>query len=104
MSDNETVKERFIRGLGKNYISKEKHKKMQDDIWTGRKIVISYDDSYVPYYPSVTLEESKANGKNLITDKDREEMRRKLVSGEMVIISDDDLSRPYYPLVPLEKV
>lgn len=38
MSDNETVKERFIRGLGKNYISKEKHKKMQDDIRTGRKL------------------------------------------------------------------
>lgn len=32
MSDNETVKEKFIRGLGKNYISEEKHKKMQDDI------------------------------------------------------------------------
>lgn len=73
MSDNETVKERFIRELGKNYISKEKHKKMQDDIRTGRKIVISYDDPYAPYYPSVTLEESKANLRKLVETMKKEE-------------------------------
>ena len=73
MSDNETVKERFIRGLGKNYISKEKHKKMQDDIRTGRKIVISYDDPYAPYHPPVTLEESKANLRKLVETMKKEE-------------------------------
>lgn len=73
MSDNETVKERFIRGLGKNYISKEKHKKMQDDIRTGRKIFISYDDPYALYYLSVTLEESKANLRKLVEIMKKEE-------------------------------
>ena len=66
MSDTETLKEKFIRGLGKNYISKEKYKKMQDDIRTGRKIVISYDDPYAPYHPPVILEESKANLRKLV--------------------------------------
>ena len=49
------------------------NKKMQDDIWTGRKIVISYDDSYVPYYLSVTLEESKANLRKLVETMKKEE-------------------------------
>lgn len=73
MSNNETVKEKFMRGLGKNYISEEKYKKMQDDIRTGRKIVISYDDSYAPYHPPVTLEESKFNLRKLVETMKKEE-------------------------------
>lgn len=68
MSNNETVKEKFMCGLGKNYISEEKYKKMQDDIRTGRKIVISYDDPYAPYHPPVSLEESQADLRKLMKE------------------------------------
>ena len=68
MSDNETVKEKFIRGLGKNYISEEKYKKMQDDIRVGRKRVISYDDPFRPYYPPVSLEKSQADLRKLMRE------------------------------------
>lgn len=68
MSDNETVKEKFMRGLGKNYMSEEKYKKLQDDIRTGRKIVVSYDDPHAPYYPPVSLEESQADLRKLMIE------------------------------------
>lgn len=68
-NDEEVLKEMF----GDLYMTEEDRKERDAKIASGELVIISYDDPYAPYYPSVTLEESKANLRKLVETMKKEE-------------------------------
>lgn len=59
--------------LGDHYMTEEDRKKREAKIASGELVIISDDDPYRPYYPPVTLEESKANLRKLVETMKKEE-------------------------------
>lgn len=68
-NDEEVLKEMF----GDLYMTEEDRKERDAKIASGELVIISDDDPYRPYYPPVTLEESKANLRKLVETMKREE-------------------------------
>lgn len=68
-NDEEVLKEMF----GDLYMTEEERKERDAKIASGELVVISDDDPYRPYYPPVTLEESKANLRKLVETMKKEE-------------------------------
>lgn len=58
--------------LGDHYMTEEDRKKRKAKIASGELVIISDDDPYRPYYPPVTLEESKANLRKLVETMKKE--------------------------------
>ena len=61
-NDPEVLKEMF----GDLCMTDEERKERDAKIASGELVIISDDDPYRPYYPPVTLEESKANLRKLV--------------------------------------
>ncbi len=68
-NDEEVLKEMF----GDLYMTEEDRKERDAKIASGELVIISDDDPYRPYYPPVTLEESKANLRKLVETMKKEE-------------------------------
>ena len=64
-NDEEVLKEMF-------YMTEEERKERDAKIASGELVIISDDDPYRPYYPPVTLEESKANLRKLVETMKKE--------------------------------
>ena len=67
-NDEEVLKEMF----GDLYMTEEERKERDAKIASGELVIISDDDPYRPYYPPVTLEESKANLRKLVETMKKE--------------------------------
>lgn len=67
-NDEEVLKEMF----GDLYMTEEERKERDAKIASGELVIISNDDPYRPYYPPVTLEESKANLRKLVETMKKE--------------------------------
>ena len=67
-NDEEILKEMF----GDLYMTEEERKERDAKIASGELVIISNDDPYRPYYPPVTLEESKANLRKLVETMKKE--------------------------------
>lgn len=68
-NDEEVLKEMF----GDLYMTEEDRKERDAKIASGELVIISDDDPYRLYYPSVTLEESKVNLRKLVETMKKEE-------------------------------
>lgn len=66
MYDNSKDREILRKGLGKNLITEKDREEMRRKLASGEMVIVSNDDPYRPYYPPVTLEESKANLRKLV--------------------------------------
>lgn len=53
-------------------MSDEKRKELEEKTASGELVVISNDDPYVPYYPSVSLEKSQADLRKLVETMGKE--------------------------------
>lgn len=67
-NDEEVLKEMF----GDLYMTEKERKERDAKIASGELVIISNDDPYRPYYPPVTLEESKANLRKLVETMKKE--------------------------------
>lgn len=66
MYDNSKDREILRKGLGKNLITEKDREEMRRKLASGEMVIMSDDDLSRPYYPPVTLEESKANLRKLV--------------------------------------